>query len=101
MRTVCADSHMVWKAVRVATRTWLHEWIRSEDLVDLASVKKALAKPDSFDRLVELAEADEASLDSPPYRSAESTSVAAGRSLDLTGFLGCSHPDCRTHQVDG
>ena len=82
----------------VARDTWLHQWLDDENLHDEGAVVAAIAKPASFRRLVEAAERSEAQAveQLPTSRN----SVLAGRSLDLTTFLTCPHPDCRVRQVN-
>lgn len=78
--------------------TWLHQWLNAENVVDIASAAKALDSRAALGRLVDLAER----ADSEPRRprALSSRAVLAGRSLDLSSFLACGHPACRSRQVD-
>ncbi|NOK11871.1 hypothetical protein [Corallococcus exercitus] len=82
----------------MTAKTWLHEWLDAEGLHDLASVTTALDSRAAFGRLVEAAERYQAQ----PLRPAPTSDrgIVAGRSLDLTSFLACGHPDCRSRQID-
>lgn len=78
---------------------WLYRWI---DEFQVSSIKTAVQrlKQDkaALVRLDELASADRWS-PLGEYKSA-GPAILAGRGIDLSGDLGCSHHDCQTAQVD-
>jgi hypothetical protein len=82
----------------MTAKTWFHRWLDAEGLHDLASVRTALDSRAALGRLVESAE----EYQSQPRRPATTSErgIVAGRSLDLTSFLACGHPDCRSRQID-
>lgn len=71
---------------------WLYEWMDEEGVKTPGDYLKAIRKPDSFDRLRELS--DRMYSASVARKAYSQNSVVAGRQLDLSGFLGCTHFDC-------
>jgi hypothetical protein len=78
--------------------TWLFDWLDEWGLRSTDEVRKALSRSKPWESLLLHAHGQE---ESPKYvGSLGPRSVVAGRSLDLTAFLACAHPDCMTGQVD-
>jgi hypothetical protein len=77
---------------------WLYEWIDEEGIRTPGDYMKAIRRAGSFDRLHELS--DRTHSVSPSQNFYRGTSVVAGRQLDMSGFLGCSHFECVQPVVD-
>lgn len=76
--------------------TWLHNWLEEFELTSNEDVQAALSDSTKWDRLIEHASRHEDE-SAPTFNR---RSIVAGRSLDLTGFLGCAHRDCLKRQLD-
>jgi hypothetical protein len=77
--------------------TWLADWVDRWNLSTAEQVAKAVGRRQTWDSLIEYAYHQDDAPETPPLSR---KSVVAGRSLDLTGFLACGHPDCLSRQVD-
>jgi hypothetical protein len=77
---------------------WLYEWIDDQEIRKISELRKVLRRSTAVDRLIELREGRSGTVigDDNPIGSA----VIAGRRVDLSGFLGCSHFECVSPQID-
>jgi hypothetical protein len=75
---------------------WFRDWLMENQISDEAAAYEAAKDPRRLADLVNRAEAQEAE----PVGPLVGASLVAGRSLDLTGYIACGHPDCLTRQVD-
>lgn len=85
------------REARVRQNLWLHRWIDELGISTTAAAAAAVKSPVHWGRLLELADGHDRE---PQLAALPKRSVSAGRSLDLTSFLACGHPDCVTGQVD-
>jgi hypothetical protein len=76
---------------------WMYQWIDEEGIRREADIRKVLRRPQATNHLLELQNS------SPPVTyitEAPGQSVVAGRRVDLSGFLDCSHFECLLPQID-
>ncbi len=76
---------------------WLFRWLDEYDVTNLQSAEARLSDTKAVEALREAANAAAVSLHAP---ATDGRSILAGRGLDLSGQLDCSHPSCRKKQVD-
>lgn len=78
---------------RILASNWLYEWIDEEGIRRPGDYLKAIRKRSAIDRLREISNR----VYSEPGGRVNNAggSVIAGRQLDLSGALGCSHFDCQ------
>jgi hypothetical protein len=75
---------------------WLRDWLSENELNDSSGAYSAAKDPAMLADLVRRAQMQETTQVAPMG----SRCIIAGRSLDLTGYLACFHPECLTRQVD-
>ena len=94
---VWEDSGMV-PDERILASHWLYEWIDEEGIRGPGDYLKAIRKRTAIDRLHEIS--NRVYSRSAGRVSSVGGSVVAGRQLDLSGALGCSHFDCQVPTVN-
>ena len=77
---------------------WLASWIDEHDIRDVRTAKKYLTDKRHADDLA--AFAAEARPPAEPHDEAERTTIVAGRTIDLSGELGCVHSECLRDDLD-
>jgi hypothetical protein len=80
-----------------ASTYWLYQWIDDQGIRKPDDLHKALRRPEAIDRLLELEDSAQSAIYDPRRRS---KSVVAGRRVDLSGFLDCSHFECIQPKID-
>jgi hypothetical protein len=75
---------------------WLHGWLIDNNIENESEAQKAAKSPQMLADLIDRAQAQ----NTEPIENFSGRSIAAGRSMDLTNYLSCGHPDCMTKQVD-
>ena len=75
---------------------WLHDWLVANNITSESEAYNAAIDSNRLNDLLSRAEAQESELIDPPTGN----SIIAGRSLDLTSYISCWHPDCVSRQVD-
>src|SRR5450830_446715 len=81
----------------MAGLTWLHSWLDAHELSNSADVDRAIKDRRLWLDLVDRVEMD---LGTAPSVELGTHGIMAGRTLDLTSFMVCSHPACMERQVD-
>ena len=77
---------------------WLYEWMDDRGIRKTADLRKALRSSAAIDHLIELRE-DRAGTEYVDVTSLGAP-VIAGRRVDLSGYLGCTHFECILPQID-
>lgn len=75
---------------------WFHDWLVENGIQNSEEAYKAAKNPGKLEDLARLANVQA----TEPIQPISGRSIVAGRSLDLTGYLACGHPDCLKRQVD-
>lgn len=78
-------------------RNWLFGWLDENHLDSRAKVATAVRDKTNWTHLIERARAEINDFVATPGGD---HAIVAGRSLDLTNYLTCGHPDCISKQVD-
>lgn len=78
-------------------RNWLFGWLDDNHLDSRAKVATAVRDKANWTHLIEQARAEVNDFVATPGGD---HAIVAGRSLDLTNFLACGHPECISKQVD-
>ena len=77
---------------------WLARWLDDHELRNERDAQRFLEEPRHIEDL--RAAASAARTTAEPLGGAEETTIVAGRTIDLSGKLGCYHPECLQRDVD-
>jgi hypothetical protein len=77
---------------------WLARWLDDHDIRDQRDAKRFLKDQKHIDDLLATVSSIRPNID--PINGADGTTIVAGKTIDLSGDLGCHHPDCLQKDVD-
>jgi hypothetical protein len=77
---------------------WLAHWLDEHDIRNQRSAQRFLGNPKHVEDLLATASATHSTLE--PLNGADGTTIVAGKTIDLSGRLGCFHPECLQKDVD-
>jgi hypothetical protein len=83
----------------MGTQYWLYSWLDEFHIQHVDTARLLLANPSAVEELRARAIA-QSSVPLRSIRQPNTESILAGRGIDLSGRLDCSHPDCRTRQIE-
>lgn len=77
---------------------WLAHWLDEHDIRNLRAARQFLKDKKHIEDLC--TSVSTAPTVATPLKEAEETTIVAGRTIDLSGELGCYHPECLQGDVD-